>query len=71
MLTLLFTIMMFVVFGKLIGLAFRATWGITKILVTVVLLPVVLICMVAGGLIFFTLPILAIVGLVTLFSYKA
>ncbi|MDD2958025.1 MAG: hypothetical protein PHR92_05790 [Lachnospiraceae bacterium] len=71
MLTLLFTIMMFVVFGKLIGLAFRATWGITKILVTVVLLPVVLICMVAGGLIFFALPILAIVGLVTLFSSKA
>ena len=29
--TLLFIFLMFGVFGKLIGLAFRATWGITKI----------------------------------------
>lgn len=31
MLTLLFIILMFGIFGKMIGLAFRATWGITKI----------------------------------------
>ena len=42
MLTLLFIILMFGIFGKMIGLAFRATWGITKICFRLVFLPLVL-----------------------------
>ncbi|MDD3360772.1 MAG: hypothetical protein PHW34_03775 [Hespellia sp.] len=71
MLTLVFIIMMFVVFGKLIGLAIRATWGITKVLFTIVFLPVILICMVVGGLISVALPVLAVIGLVALIGAKS
>ena len=52
MLTLLFIILMFGIFGKMIGLAFRATWGITKIFFHLIFLPLVLIGLVLGGLIY-------------------
>ncbi len=68
MLNLLFTILMIMVFGKLIGFAIRATWGITKVLVTLVFFPLILIGMVLGGLIYLAFPVLLIVGLVCLFK---
>ena len=43
MLELLFSVMMNVIFGKLFIFGVKATWGITKILVTVVFLPLILI----------------------------
>ncbi|MDD2980327.1 MAG: hypothetical protein PHN80_10170 [Hespellia sp.] len=70
MLTLLFVIMMFMVFGKLIMLAIRATWGITKVLFTIVFLPLILICMVVGGLVSLALPILVVVGIVAMIGAK-
>ena len=66
MLTLLFIICMLVVFGKVVGLALRGTWGLTKILFSLVLLPVVLIGMVLSGLIVIALPALIIFGVVAL-----
>ena len=66
MLELLFTILMFVVFGKILIFAFRATWGISKILFSVVLLPLFLIILVVSGLITLALPILIVVGIVSL-----
>ena len=63
---ILITILMLIVFGKLIGFAFRAAWGITKIFFGLIFLPVILIAMVIGGLIYIALPILAIVGIVLL-----
>ena len=66
MLTLLFTILMFVIFGKLFLFALRACWSVGRILFTVVLLPLFLIILVAGGLIYIALPILVIVGIVSL-----
>ena len=45
MLTLLFMILMITVFAKLIGLAFRLTWGITKVVLTVVFFPLIMIGM--------------------------
>ena len=66
MLTLLFIILMFGVFGKMIGLAFRATWGITKICFHLVFLPIVLIALVLGGLVYIALPLLVVVGVVML-----
>ena len=68
MLNLLFAILMIMVFGKLIGFAIRAAWGISKVLVTLVFLPLILIGLVLGGLIYLALPILFVVGLVTLFK---
>lgn len=66
MLSFLFTILMIVVFGKLIGFAIRATWGISKVIVTLVLLPMILIVLVLGGLLSIAFPILVIVGLIAL-----
>ena len=68
MLNLLFAILMIMVFVKLIGFAIRAAWGISKVLVTLVFLPLILIGLVLGGLIYLALPILLVVGLVTLFK---
>lgn len=65
MLTLLFIFLLFVVFGKLLALSIKATWGITKIIFTLVCLPVILIVLVIGGLIYIALPILIIVGIVS------
>lgn len=66
MLTLLFSILMFVIFGKLFIFALRACWGVGRILFTVILLPLFLIILVAGGLIYIALPVLVIIGIVSL-----
>lgn len=66
MLTLIFIICMFAVFGKIAGLALRGAWGLTKILFSLVLLPVILIGMVFSGLIVIALPALIIFGIVAL-----
>lgn len=71
MLTLLFIVLIFAVFGKLLAFAIRATWGITKIVFTVVLFPLILIAMVFAGLFSLVLPILIIVGLISMFALKA
>ena len=68
MLNLLFAILMIMVFVKLIGFAIRAAWGISKVIVTLVFLPLILIGLVLGGLIYLALPILIVVGLVALFK---
>ena len=68
MMTLLFMILFFGVFGKLIGFAFRASWSIMKVMLYIVFLPAILMIMLFGGLIYIALPILVIVGLVSLFS---
>ena len=59
------------IFGKILFFGIKAAWGISKFLVTVVLLPLVLIGMVIGGLIYIAFPILIVVGIVALISSKA
>lgn len=66
MLTFLFTILMFVVFGKILLFAIRATWGISRIVFSVVLLPIFLIGLVLKGLISLALPVLILIGIVSL-----
>ncbi|WP_195979166.1 hypothetical protein [Blautia luti] len=66
MLTLLFVICMFGIFGKLIGLAFKMTWGIAKVLFTLVFLPVILVGLAMGGLLVVAFPLLIGVGIVSL-----
>ncbi|MBE5837553.1 hypothetical protein [Butyrivibrio sp.] len=68
MMTLLFMVLFFGIFGKLIGFAFRASWSIMKVMLYIVFLPAILMIMLFGGLIYIALPILVIVGLVSLFS---
>ena len=66
MLTLLFVICMLGIFGKLIGLAFKMTWGIAKVLFTLVFLPVILVGLARGGLLVVAFPLLIVVGIVSL-----
>lgn len=66
MLTILFIILLIGVLWKLIVWSMRAAWGITKIVFTIVLMPVVLIVMALAGLIYLAVPILIIVGIVAL-----
>lgn len=66
MLTFIFLICMFGIFGKLIGVAFQMAWGITKVVFTLVFLPLILIALVVGGLVYVALPLLIIIGLVSL-----
>ena len=64
--TALFVILTIAVFGKMIGFAVKATWGLTKILFNLVLLPVFLIGLVFAGLMYIALPLLVIVGVIML-----
>jgi hypothetical protein len=63
---ILFTVLMFLVFGRLIGFAFRAAWGITRVAFTFFFLPLILIGLVIAGLIKLALPILLIVAVISL-----
>ena len=64
MLTLLMMIMFFVVFGKLIGFAFKVGWGMLKIAAYLIFLPAIVLMMIFGGLFYVALPILVVAGIV-------
>lgn len=66
--TFLFFLLFLIVFGKMIGFAFRATWGLFKVLMYIVFLPLILVGMVFGGLLYLAFPILLIVGIVSLLA---
>lgn len=66
MLTILFWVLMFMTFGKILKFAIKAAWGITKILVSLVFLPIALIFLVLQGLLILALPILLVVGVISL-----
>lgn len=66
MLTLIFACLMVWIFGKLIWIAFKMTWGITKVLFNLVFLPLILIALVIGGLVSVALPVLIIIGIIML-----
>lgn len=66
MLTLTFVVLMFLIFGKLIGVAWKAAWGISKIVCSVLLLPLFLVGLVIIGLIQIALPLLLVVGVISL-----
>ena len=70
MLTFIFTIFMFLIFGNILVLAVKAAWGLSKIIASVVLLPLFLIGLVAVGLIKIAFPVLLIVGVISLFAPK-
>ena len=71
MVSLLFVVCMIWIFGKLLFLGIKAAWGISKFLVTIVLLPLALIGMVVGGLIYIAFPLLIVVGIVMMIFLKA
>lgn len=70
MLGILFWILFIMIFGRIILFAFKAAWGITKVLFTIVIFPLVLVGMVVSGLLSLALPLLLIGGVVALICEK-
>ena len=70
MLGILFFIFMILIFGNMMMFAIKMAWGITKVLGTLVFLPVFLIVLVLVGLLKLAFPILVIIGVISLFSMK-
>lgn len=68
MLTILFWVLMFMTFGKILKFAIKAAWGITKISVSLILLPLVLVFLVLQGFVILALPILLVVGVISLIA---
>ena len=69
MLTLLFAIWLIGVSVKLGVFALKAGWGIMKFLLSVVFLPLTLLGLVIGGIIHLTVPVLVMIGLVTVAKF--
>ena len=66
MLSLIFVICMIGFIWKLFVFGVKASWGIMKLLCTVVFFPVILIGMVLGGLMYIAFPLLIIGGIIAL-----
>ena len=58
----LFMILMFFVFGKLFFFGLKAAWGLSKFVLTIILLPITLVMMVSAGLIYFAFILLIIIS---------
>ena len=69
MLELLFAVLMITIFGKMFIFGMKATWGVTKIIFSLILLPIALIGLVIGGLVSLALPILLVVGVISMFCF--
>lgn len=66
MLTFLFFLLLFGIFGKLIWLAVKAAWGISKIVFSIVFLPVVVLVLFFSGMVYVALGLLVAIGIVSL-----
>lgn len=70
MLTILFFILMAIIFGRLAYFAFSLAWGFTKVIFTLILMPISLILCIFGGLIKLAFPVLIIIGIISLIKVK-
>ena len=68
--TILFSILLLMVFGKILLFAVKAAWGVSKIVVSLVVAPIFLVVLVFVGLLQIAFPILLIIGLITLFTLR-
>ena len=64
----LFMILMFYIFGKLFFFGLKAAWGLSKFVLTIILLPITLMVMVSCGLLYFAFVILIVVGIISFFK---
>lgn len=68
MLTILFLIFLFGIFGKLFFFGIRAAWGISKFVLMVVFFPVILLGMLVVGLVKLAFPLLIIFDVIAMFG---
>ena len=66
MFTLLLVISILMVLGKLVKFTLEASWTVFKVFMYIFFLPVILIVFIAAGLIYLALPIILIVGIISL-----
>ena len=66
MLTLVFFILLISIFFKAFVIAVKAAWGVSKIFVTIIMLPLMLAGMVLSGLISLAFPVLLVIGAIVL-----
>ena len=64
----LFMILMFYIFGKLFFFGLKAAWGLSKFILTIILLPITLMVMVSCGLLYFAFVLLIVVGIISFFK---
>ena len=64
----LFMILMFYIFGKLFFFGLKAAWGLSKFVLTIILLPITLMVMVSCGLLYFAFVLLIVVGTISFFK---
>lgn len=64
----LFMILMFYVFGKLFFFGLKAAWGLSKFVLTIILLPITLMVMVSCGLLYLAFILLIVVGIMSFFK---
>ena len=64
----LFMILMFYIFGKLFFFGLKAAWGLSKFVLTNILLPITLMVMVSCGLLYFAFVLLIVVGIISFFK---
>ena len=64
----LFMILMFYIFGKLFFFGLKASWGLSKFVLTIILLPITLMVMVSCGLLYFAFVLLIVVGIISFFK---
>ena len=64
----LFMILMFYFFGKLFFFGLKAAWGLSKFVLTIILLPITLMVMVSCGLLYFAFVLLIVVGIISFFK---
>ena len=63
----LFMILMFYIFGKLFFFGLKAAWGLSKFVLTIILLPITLMVMVSCGLLYYDFVLLIVVGIISLY----
>lgn len=68
MLAFIFFIFMMIIFGRILRFAIKAAWGISKIVCSIVLLPLFLICLLVKGLVGIAFPLLIIIGIISVLS---
>ncbi len=66
MLTILFFILLISIFLKVFGIAIKAAWGVTKIVGTVIMIPLFLVLLVVFGFISVAFPVLLVIGAIVL-----
>lgn len=68
MLTFVFIVLLLAVLLKIIIFAIKAAWGISKILLTVILFPIIFIVMAFTGFLSLAIGVLIIIGIVSLIA---